>query len=457
VTTSTSLSNAVATIKPAFSGNLLLPGNAGYDDARKVHNGLIDRRPAVIAQCRGAADIAEAVQMARSLGLEIAVRGGGHNVAGRATVDDGVMIDLSLMRSVLVDPAARVARVEGGATWREFNREAQQFGLATTGGVVGSTGVAGLTLGGGLGWLMPKHGMALDNLLAVDLVLAGGDVLRASAEDHRDLFWALRGGGGNFGIASSFTFRLHPVGPIVTGGLCAWPFERARDVLRFFRETAATLPDDMMMVAALLTAPDGATKLVAIAAGHFGSAQAGETAVRPIKAFGTPVMDAMGPIPYVALNGMLDAAFPKGALNYWKSHFIDRLTDDAIDAAVTRFATCPSPMSQLLFEHFHGAATRVPVEATAYALRGSGFNALVIGEWMDPRQSETCTGWVRDTYAALKPFVGERRYVNYLSEDDANDAGVAAAYGPNLPRLRTLKARYDPENVFHLNINIRPE
>jgi FAD/FMN-containing dehydrogenase len=421
-----------------------------------VHNGLIDRRPAVIAQCRGSADIADAVRLATSLGLEIAVRGGGHNVAGRATVDDGLMIDLSLMRSVLVDPAAKVARVEGGATWREFNREAQQSGLATTGGVVGSTGVAGLTLGGGLGWLMPKHGMALDNLLSVEVVCADGSVTRASVDENRDLFWALRGGGGNFGVASSFTFRLHPVGPVVTGGLCAWPFDRARDVLRFFRDMSATLPDDMMMVAALLTAPDGATKLVAIAAGHVGPQRSGEAAVQPIKAFGTPAMDAMGPIPYVALNGMLDAAFPKGALNYWKSHFIDRLTDEAIDAVVARFATCPSPMSQLLFEHFHGAATRVPVGDTAYALRGAGFNALVLGEWTDPRQNDACVGWVRDTYSALTPFVSERRYVNYLADDDGNDAGLVAAYGPNLARLRRIKAKYDPLNLFHLNVNIRP-
>jgi len=453
---SAAVAAAVAALKPVFSGHLLLPGEAGYDEARRVHNGLIDRRPAAIAQCRGSADIADAVRLGTSLGLEIAVRGGGHNVAGRATVDDGLMIDLSLMRSVLVDADARTARVEGGATWKEFNREAQQFGLATTGGVVGSTGVSGLTLGGGLGWLMPKYGMALDNLLAVDVVLADGSVTRSSAQEHPDLFWALRGGGGNFGIASSFTFRMHQVGPVVTGGLCAWPFERARDVLRFFRDLTPTLPDEMMMVAALLTAPDGVTKLVGIAAGHVGPLAAGEAAVRPIKTFDAPAMDAMGPIPYVALNGMLDAAFPKGALNYWKSHFVDQLTDDAIDTVVARFAACPSPMGQILFEHFHGAVTRVPVGDTAYAMRGTGYNALVLGEWMDPRQTDTCIGWVRDTYAALKPFVGARRYLNYLADDDGADAVLAEAYGPNLARLRQIKVKYDPQNVFHLNVNVRP-
>jgi FAD/FMN-containing dehydrogenase len=457
LTTKFDLPTAVATLAPMFSGRLLLFGDNAYEDARKVHNGLIDKRPAVIAQCRGSADIADAVRLAASLGLEIAVRGGGHNVGGRATVDGGMMIDLSLMRSVFVDPAAKIARVEGGATWREFNREAQQFGLATTGGMVGTTGVGGLTLGGGLGWLMPKHGMALDNLLSVDLVGADGTVMRASEQDNRDLFWAVRGGGGNFGVASSLTFRMHQVGPVITGGLCAWPAARARDVLRVFRDLAGTAPDDMMLVAALLTGPDGATKLVAIAAGHFGSQTTAESAVQPIKKFGQPVLDAMGPIPYATLNGLLDGAFPKGALNYWKAHFMDQLSDEAIDTAIDRFAACPSPMSQLLFEHFHGAVTRVPSDGTAYALRSPGFNAVVLGEWLDRAQNDICIGWVRNTYAALKPFGGDRRYLNYLGDDEGSEAGVVAAYGANLARLRQVKAKYDPQNVFHLNVNITPE
>ena len=450
------LSSAVSALAPTFSGRFLLPGDAAYDDARRVHNGLIDKRPAVIAQCRGTVDIAESIRLAQSLGLELAVRGGGHNVAGRATIDGGVMIDLSLMRSVLVDPASRTARAEGGATWKEFNRETQQFGLATTGGVVGTTGIAGLTLGGGLGWLMAKHGMALDNLAAVDVVLADGKVVRASDDENADLFWAIRGGGGNFGVASSFTLRLHDVGPTITGGLCAWPFERARDVLRSFRDLTAALPDEMMLMAGLGTAPDGKTKIVLIAACHCGTASAGAAAVKPIKAFGSPILDVLGPMPYAQLNGMLDDGFPKGALNYWKTNFIDVLSDGAIDAAIARFASCPSPMTKVLFEHFHGAATRVPVGATAYALRGAGFNTLILGQWLDPRQTDASIGWVRDIHAALQPFVGKRRYVNYLSDDDANDAALTAAYGPNLQRLRRIKSTVDPENVFRHNINIRP-
>ncbi len=452
----TEITAAVKELAGSFSGSLLLPDNDGYDEARRVHNGYVDKRPALVARCRGAADVAAAVHLGRTHGLELAVRGGGHNVAGRATVDAGLMIDLSLMRGVHVDPVARLAHAEGGSSWKGYNRETQVHGLASPGGVVGSTGVAGLTLGGGFGWLTPKYGMALDNLVAIDMVLADGRVVRTSAEQDPDLFWATRGGGGNFGVATHFTFRLHPVGPMVTGGLVAWPFERAKDVLRFFRDFTATLPDEMFAVAALLTGPDGATKLVAVAAGHCGPAAAGAAAVKPVKDFGSPALDQMGPIPYEALNGMLDAAFPKGARNYWKSHFLDSLADQAIDTMVERFAACPTPMGQILFEHFHGAGTRVPVSDTAFAMRGVGFNALVLGEWLDPAHDEPCIRWTRETFAALQPFVGERRYLNYLAADDPADRALAAAYGPNIERLRALKKRYDPGNVFHLNVNIPP-
>jgi len=443
-------------IAPAFAGRLLRPDESGYDDARKVHNGLIDKRPSLIAQCCGMADIADAVRLGRSLGLEIAVRGGGHNPAGRATTNGGLMIDLSRMRSVLVDPARRTARVQGGALWKDVNRETQAYGLAVTGGAVGSTGVGGLTLGGGLGWLMAKHGMTLDNLRSVDLVLADGSLVRASHDENADLFWAVRGGGGNFGVAGSFEFQLHPVGPMVFGGIVAWPLDRARDVLQFYREFSRSVSDDEMIFAAMLTAPDGVTKLVAIAAGYFGSAERADAAMAPIKAFGTPILDTLQPIPYVALNGMLDAAFPKGALNYWKSHFIDTLPDEAIDVLIGQFSRCPTPMGQLMLEHFHGAATRVPVGDTAYALRSEGYNAAIIAEWLDAAQSTACTTWARDAYEALQPFVGERRYVNYLDDDDSVDASLTAVYGPNLARLRQIKKRYDPENVFHLNLNIPP-
>ena len=446
----------VAGLPPAFAGRILRPGDPAYDDARRLHNGLVDKRPALIAQCRGMADIADAVRLGRSLGLEIAVRGGGHNPAGRASIDGGLVIDLSLMRAVVVDPVRRVARVQGGALWKDVNRETQAYGLAVTGGAVGSTGVGGLTLGGGLGWLMAKLGMTLDNLRAVDLVLADGRLVRASPDEHDDLFWAVRGGGGNFGVAGAFEFELHPVGPTVVGGIVAWPFDRAREVLHFYRELTASVSDDEMIFAAMLTAPDGATKLIAMAAGHFGPAKEAEAFAAPIKAFGAPVLDTLQPISYVALNGMLDAAFPKGALNYWKSHFLDTLSAAAIDTLIEQFSRCPTPMGQLMLEHFHGAATRVPVTDTAYALRAEGFNAAIIAEWLEAAQNDACRGWAREAYDALQPFIGDRRYVNYLDDDDIVDASLVAVYGPNLPRLRQVKKKYDPENVFHLNVNIPP-
>jgi FAD/FMN-containing dehydrogenase len=446
----------VTNLAPAFSGRFLRSEDPEYDQARRVHNGLVDKRPGLIAQCRGMADIADAVRLGRSLGVEIAVRGGGHNPAGRATTDGGLVIDLSPMRAVMVDPVRRIARVQGGALWKDVNRETQAYDLAVTGGAVGSTGVGGLTLGGGLGWLMAKLGMTLDNLRAADLVLADGALVHASAEEHDDLFWAVRGGGGNFGVAGGFEFQLHPVGPMVVGGIVAWPFDRAREVLHFYRDLTAAVSDDEMLFAAMLTAPDGATKLIAIAAGHFGPPAAALAAMTPIKAFGTPVLDTLQPISYVALNGMLDAAFPKGALNYWKSHFLDRLTDEAIDALVDQFSRCPTPMGQLMLEHFHGAATRVPVGDTAYALRSEGFNVAIIAEWLDAAHNDACRGWAREAYDNLRPFVGDRRYVNYLDDDDIVEASLAAVYGPNLPRLRQIKRKYDPDNVFRLNLNIPP-
>ncbi|MEZ5316193.1 MAG: FAD-binding oxidoreductase [Vicinamibacterales bacterium] len=446
----------VDALAKAITGPVLTPADAGYETARHVHNGLIDRRPAVIARCLGAADVAAAIRFAREHALAIAVRGGGHNVGGRGTVDGGLVIDLSALRYVDVDVAQRTARAGGGTTWGHFNRETQLHGLATTGGVVSSTGVGGLTLGGGFGWLMPKYGMSIDNLLSADLVLADGRPVRTSATEEPDLFWAIRGGGGNFGVATSLEFQLHEVGPVITGGLVAWPAAHARDVLRFFRDYTATLPDEVMAAAALLTGPDGVTKLCGIAAAHCGSPSDGEAAVAPLKKFGTPVMDAMGPIPYTALNGMLDEAFPRGARNYWKSHFFDALTDEMIDVAIERFQACPTPMGQLMFEHFHGAGPRVPAGHTAYAMRGEGYNALVLGEWLDPAGDEACRSWARQTYDALRPYGGNQRYINYLGDDESPDEALASVYGPNLTRLRSIKRRFDPENVFRHNVNIPP-
>jgi hypothetical protein len=443
-------------VAPTFTGRLLQSTDPGYDEARRVHNGLIDKRPRLIARCHGTADVADAVKLARAMELEIAVRGGGHNVGGRGTIDNGLMIDLQPMKGIHVDAARRTVRAQGGVLWKELNRETQLHGLAVTGGVVGTTGIAGLTLGGGLGWLMPKYGLALDNLRSAEMVMADGSVCRAAADENPDLFWAIRGGGGNFGIAASLEYNLHPVGPIVAGGLVAHPLPSGSNVLKFFRETCATLPDEMMLVAGLLTAPDASgNKLVGLVGCHCGPLAQGEAALKPIKAFGPPVLDAMGPIPYTAQNGLLDASLPKGALNYWKAHFLLELSDDCIKTLLEVFAACPSPMSQIVLEHFHGAASRVPVQDTACAMRVTGFNCVIISQWMEPKENDRHIGWCRDVYAALKPYLGTTRYVNYLGTDEADDP-AAIAYGANYGRLRELKAKYDPDNVFHVNVNIRP-
>jgi FAD/FMN-containing dehydrogenase len=451
-----SVAQAVSEIAGSFSGLLLQPGDAGYDAARRVHNGMVDKRPALVAQCRGVADVIDAVKLARSLSLELSVRGGGHNVAGRAVVEDGVMIDLAGMKGIYVDAPRGAVRSQGGATWADLNRETQLHGLAVTGGVVSTTGIAGLTLGGGIGWLMGKYGLALDNLRSVELVTAEGQVLQASAEENPDLFWAVRGGGGNFGVVTSLEYRLFPVGPVVTGGLIAYPFNSAREMLQFYRDFTAAIPDEQSVAATLVHAPDGSgTKLAAMVACHCGPAAEAETAMQPIKRFGSPAMDALGPIPYCQLNSMLDAGYPKGALNYWKSSFLARLNDDAIDTMIECFERCPTPMGQVLLEHFHGAATRVDVTDTAFPHRQEGYNFLVVSQTMDPAISDQCMAWVRHTYAAMKPFVAPGRYVNYLDDDESGDA-VPAAYGPNYRRLREIKTKYDPGNFFHLNQNISP-
>jgi FAD/FMN-containing dehydrogenase len=452
-----SIARAAAEIGEAFSGKLLQPTDAGYDEARKVHNGLIDKRPALIARCRNPSDVAIAVNLAQRSGLETAVRGGGHNVAGRATIDGGLMIDVSPMKEIVVEPKQRIARVEGGVTWAELNRETQAHGLAVTGGVVSSTGVAGLTLGGGLGWLMGKHGLALDNLRSVELVTAAGEQVRASADEQPDLFWALRGGGGNFGVATSFEFQLHPVGPAVTGGRIVHQIQSARDLFKFFRGAAVSLPDEQTIVGGLIHAPDGSgTKLSALVTCHCGSLAAGERAMRPLRQFGSPAVDALGVMPYCELNTMMDAGYPKGALNYWKSSFLATLSDEAIDTMIACFAKCPTPMGQIILEHVHGAATRVAVGDTAFPHRAAGYNFLLIAQWLDPEISERCIAWARETYAAMQPFTAKGRYVNYLGDDETGDDPVAAAYGPNYRRLQRIKSKYDPKNFFRMNQNVRP-
>ena len=324
--------------------------------------------------------------------------------------------------------------------------------------MISTTGIAGLTLGGGLGWLMGKHGMAVDCLRAVELVTATGEVVRASADERPDLFWAVRGGGGNFGVATWLEFEVYPVGPTVTGGLVAHPFAAARDVLRFYRDFTRSLPDELTAFAGLLHAPDGSgTKLAAIMVCHAGGLDAGAAAVAPVKAFGTPAMDVIGPMPYAAVNTLFDPGFPRGALNYWKSNFLSTLEDGVIDAMIERFAAAPSPMSGLLLEHFHGAATRVGPTDTAFPHRAVGYNFLAVGEWTDPAATAANVAWTREAYGAMARHFAAGRYVNYLNADEQADAGaVSAAFGPNGKRLREVKQAYDPDNAFHLNQNITP-
>ena len=451
-----SIADRAAALGDGFSGQFLTPDHADYDDVRRVHNGLVDKRPALIARCRSAADVVGAVKLAKALGLETAVRAGGHNVAGRATVDGGVMIDVSPMKGISVDAERRTARVEAGVTWAELNRATQAHALAVTGGVVSSTGVAGLTLGGGLGWLMGKYGLALDNLISVELVTAAGEHVRTSADERPDLFWAVRGGGGNFGVATSFEFQLHQVGPTVTGGKIAYAFASAAEVLTLFRDATAALADEQSVVAGLVHAPDGSgEKLAALVTCHCGALAEGEQAMTPLRRLSSPLADELGPMSYCDLNEMMDGAFPKGALNYWKSSFLTSLSDEAIATMIACFARSPSAMSQIIVEHVHGAATRVPEGDTAFPHRTAGYNFLLIAQWDDPAMTEACIAWARETYAAMRPFTAAGRYVNYLDDDDTGDP-VVAAYGLNYRRLQEIKGRYDPKNFFRMNQNIVP-
>lgn len=451
----TTVEEKLEKLSTTFSGTLLRPEDAGYDEARRVHNGLIDKRPSLIARCRGTADVVDAVQLGREAELEISVRGGGHNVAGRACTEGGLMIDLAEMKGMYVDPEARTARAQGGLTWAEFNRETAVHGLAVTGGAISTTGIAGYTLGGGLGWLMGLYGLASDNLLSVQLVTADGEVLNATADSHPDLFWALRGGGGNFGVATWFEYRLHPLSTVV-GGLVAHPFEAARDVLRFYREFTQSVPDELTVFAALVHAPDGSgVKLAAFAVCHAGPKEQAEKDLAPLLAFGTPALTHVEPMPYPVMNTLLDPGYPKGALYYWKSSFLRTLDDDLIDAAVEQFAETPSPMNAILFEHFHGAVTRVGVTDSAVPHRAKGYNMLLPTAWSDPAATDENIAWTRSSYERFGPYLDDRRWLNYFSDDDAVDA-VRAAYGPNYDRLVEVKRRYDPQNVFHLNHNIDP-
>jgi FAD/FMN-containing dehydrogenase len=454
VVTATIDSERLEALTSTFSGSILLPVDGAYDDARRVHNGLIDRRPALIARCRGTADVADAIAFARSNGLELSVRGGGHNVAGRCVTDGGLMIDLSSMKGIHVDAAARTARAQGGVTWNELNREAHVHGLAVTGGAISSTGIAGYTLGGGLGWLMPKYGLAADNLIGVELVTADGRTLNVTDETDPDLMWALRGGGGNFGVAVSLLYRLHPLS-MITGGLIAHPIDAAGEMLRFYRDAVADCSDDLEVFAGLVHAPDGSgVKLAAMVVCHTGDAADAERDLAPFTSWGSPLVVEVGQMPYPVMNTLLDEGYPKGALNYWLSSFTTGLPDGLIDAAIERFATVPSPMSAILLEHFHGAVTRIGVTETAVPHRDTGWNLLIPSEWMEPADSEANIAWTKDTYAALSEHFGGGRWLNYLGDDQ--DDAIRSAYGENYDRLVDVKRRLDRDNVFHLNHNIVP-
>ncbi len=437
-------------------GPLLRPGDDGYDSARTIWNAMIDKRPALIARCAGVSDIIQSVNFARDSGLLVSVRGDGHNVSGNAICDGGLMIDLSSMRSVRVDPDRRVARAEPGVIWREFDHETQAFGLATTGGLISTTGVAGLTLGGGIGWLMGCHGLACDNLLSVDVVTADGRLLTASESQHQDLYWGLRGGGGNFGIATSFEFQLHPVAQML-GGLAIHPLDHAVALIKFYDQYTRTAPDELGSMVVFVTSPEG-ERVVAIAVGYNGPVEEGERVLKPLREFGTPLADVIGPMPYTQVQGMLDEGFPPGMQNYWKSNFLSDLDDKAIEIIIEHVRNAPSPNTAVAIEQLGGAVSRVGKDDTAFNHRDARYNLLIVGMWPDSSTNDESINWVRGLSDAMKPYSSGGVYVNYLGQEaDEGHERIKAAYGPEkYERLAVLKNKYDPTNLFRLNQNIRP-
>ncbi len=447
--------DAAISLSDRFAGQVLSPEDAGYDAARTLHNGLIDKRPALIARCLNTADVVEAVSAARTSGVELSVRGGGHNVAGKAVTEGGLMLDLSAMRGIHVDPLRRTVRAQGGVTIAELDRTAALFGLAVPSGVVSATGIAGLTLGGGLGWLMARYGMAVDNLLSAEVVLASGEVVTASDAGDPDLFWAIRGGGGNFGVVTSFEFQAHPVVEVLRGSVLH-TLDAAPQVLGFFRDFCAEQPDELSTQAAFLHHPDGSgAKMCAIGVCHCGDdAARAEADVRPAREFRSPAADTVERIPYEVVNTGADELFTRGTLNYWKSAFFTALSDDAIAVLVEAFDRAPTDLCILVIEHVHGAVTRVASTATAYPHREAGHNLLLIAQWTDPADNDACIAWARGTFEALSPHMADRSYTNYLPADEHDQ--IRRAYGANYDRLVELKRRYDPDNLFRLNQNIDP-
>ncbi len=453
----------IAELAEAVRGEVIGPADSNYDDARAIWNGAHDRRPALIVRAAGVADVIRAIEFARSQDLEVAVRGGGHSIPGFSSNDGGIVIDLGAMRGVRVDPEAGTARAEGGVQWGQFDHETQAFGLGVTGGLVSTTGLGGFTLGGGIGWLVRKHGLACDNLLSADVVTADGRLARAGAEENPELLWGLKGGGGNFGIAVSLEYSVHPVGPVVFGGPTFYPGERAAEILRFYRDFAGELPDELTTIANLLWAPPApfipeewhGKPLIGLLACYAGSLEEGEKAVAPLRELGEPVADLMGPIPYTALQGLLDPLWPHGKHAYMKAGYVRELDDDAIET-VTRFhQEATSPASEIHFHHFGGAVARVDEGATAYRERQAPYVLNVIGASYESEGFDSHVDWAQRLYAELEPSLTGGAYINFLSGE--GEERVRAAYGEEkFTRLQSLKDEYDPTNVFHLNQNVPP-
>jgi FAD/FMN-containing dehydrogenase len=435
-----------------FHGQVILPGEDGYESARRIWNACIDRRPGLIARCTGVADVIHAVKFARAHDLLVAVRSGGHNVGGRALCDDGIVIDLSRMKGVFVDPRAHTVLVQGGATLGDLDRETHVYGLAVPAGVVSKTGIAGLTLGGGVGWLVRKYGLTCDNLLSCEVVTAEGSVVTASEGLNQDLFWGLRGGGGNFGIVTSFLFRAWPVSTVL-GGLIVYPREQAAAVLRHYRDYIATAPEDLTAYAALMSTPDG-TPAVAIIACHSGDPAEGERALRPLRNFGSPLLDTIQPMPFPAMQKLLDDANPEGGYNYWKATFVEALSDAAIDLIVEHANRARSPLSAVVVEYYGGPAGRVGTSDTAFAQRQAQYNVGIMAQWTDGASGDPHIDWARGLWDAMRPHSSGHYLLNFISEEPADV--IRAAFGANHARLVELKKKYDPSNFFSLNQNVSP-
>ena len=446
--------STIQSFRASLQGQSFCPGEPGYDAARRIPNAMIDRRPEVIARCVSAADVMTCVRFAAEEAIAVSVRGGGHSVAGKSVCDRGLMIDLSAMKGIRVDPARRIARAEPGLTLGEFDRNTQAFSLATTLGVVPTVGISGLTLGGGFGNLMAKFGLALDNLESVDVVLADGRQLTASAEENADLFWGVRGGGGNLGVVTSLKYRLHEIGPVL-GGVVLHPVARTKEVLRFCRDFAATLPDEVVIQGGALTLPDG-TKAFGVAPCYCGpSLDHGQKLLKPLRVFGSPLADMISAMSYVEVQRFFEPFFPPGRHTYTKSNFLRALDDDAIETMTQWAGKSPSPYTFApFFEHWHGAVSRVGVADTAFPHRKHAWNVFAWSMWTDPADADKNIQWTRQHWEAMHPHLTDGAYVNYVS--DEGEAAARASFGPNYERLAALKAKYDPTNLFHMNHNVRP-